>query len=41
MTNKLKTKKFINVQFVSGDKIGFKISKKRVEDMGFKINSSD
>ena len=30
-------KNYINVQFVSGDKIGFKISKKRVEDMGFKL----
>tara|TARA_Y100000389_G_C17210430_1_gene388221 strand:+ start:200 stop:703 length:504 start_codon:yes stop_codon:yes gene_type:complete len=30
-------KNYINVQFVSGDKEGFKISKKRVEDMGFKI----
>ena len=30
-------KKYVKVYFVSGDKIGFKISKKRVEDMGFKI----
>lgn len=30
-------KKYINILFISGDKIGFKISKKRVEDMGFKI----
>jgi|TARA_B100000767_G_scaffold255791_1_gene262292 3-deoxy-D-manno-octulosonate 8-phosphate phosphatase (KDO 8-P phosphatase) len=30
-------KKHVMVYFVSGDKIGFKISKKRVEDMGFKI----
>ena len=30
-------KKYIKVHFVSGDKLGFKISKKRVEDMGFKI----
>lgn len=30
-------KKYLKVFFVSGDKIGFKISKKRVEDMGFQI----
>ena len=30
-------KKFIKIFFVSGDKIGFGISKKRVEDMGFKL----
>ncbi len=30
-------KKYIKIFFISGDKIGFKISKKRVEDMGFKI----
>ena len=30
-------KKYIKIIFVSGDRIGFKISKKRVEDMGFKI----
>ena len=30
-------KKYINVFFVSGDKEGYEISKKRVEDMGFKI----
>ncbi len=30
-------RKYIKVYFVSGDKIGFNISKKRVEDMGFKI----
>ena len=30
-------KNYINILFVSGDKIGFKISKKRVEDMGFKL----
>ncbi len=30
-------KKYIKVCFVSGDKVGFKISKKRVEDMGFEI----
>ncbi len=30
-------KKYINIFFITGDKIGFKISKKRVEDMGFKI----
>ena len=30
-------KKYMNIFFISGDKIGFKISKKRVEDMGFKI----
>ncbi len=30
-------KKYIKIYFVSGDKTGFKISKKRVEDMGFKI----
>lgn len=28
---------YLKVFFVSGDKIGFKISKKRVEDMGFEI----
>ena len=30
-------KKYLNILFISGDRIGFKISKKRVEDMGFKI----
>ena len=30
-------KKYINILFISGDRIGFKISKKRVEDMGFNI----
>lgn len=30
-------KKFININFVSADKRGFEISKKRVKDMGFKI----
>ena len=30
-------RKFIQIQFISGDKEGFKISKKRVEDMGFKL----
>ncbi len=30
-------KDYLNIYFVSGDKIGFKISKKRVEDMGFQI----
>jgi 3-deoxy-D-manno-octulosonate 8-phosphate phosphatase (KDO 8-P phosphatase) len=30
-------KNYISVNFVSGDKEGFKISKKRVKDMGFKI----
>ncbi len=30
-------KKYLKIYFVSGDKIGFKISKKRVEDMGFKL----
>jgi len=30
-------RKYIKILFISGDKIGFKISKKRVEDMGFKI----
>ena len=30
-------KNYIKVYFVSGDKIGFSISKKRIEDMGFKI----
>lgn len=29
--------KYINILFISGDKAGFKISKKRVEDMGFRI----
>ena len=29
--------KYINILFISGDKAGFKISKKRVEDMGFSI----
>jgi 3-deoxy-D-manno-octulosonate 8-phosphate phosphatase (KDO 8-P phosphatase) len=31
-------KKYIQVYFVSGDKKGFQISKKRVNDMGFKIS---
>ena len=31
-------KQFIKIYFVSGDKIGFDISKKRVTDMGFKIS---
>tara|TARA_B100000795_G_C22636248_1_gene374637 strand:+ start:296 stop:805 length:510 start_codon:yes stop_codon:yes gene_type:complete len=31
-------KKFIKISFISGDKIGFNISKKRVTDMGFKIS---
>ena len=31
-------KKYIHVHFVSGDKKGFQISKKRVNDMGFKIS---
>ena len=30
-------KNYISVHFVSGDKEGFKISKRRVKDMGFKI----
>lgn len=30
-------KQYMNIIFVSGDKRGFEISKKRVEDMGFKI----
>lgn len=30
-------KNYLKIFFVSGDKIGFKISKKRVEDMGFQI----
>ncbi len=30
-------RKFVQIQFISGDKEGFKISKKRVEDMNFKI----
>ena len=30
-------RKYIKILFISGDKIGFKISRKRVEDMGFKI----
>ena len=30
-------KNYLKIYFVSGDKIGFKISKKRVEDMGFQI----
>jgi 3-deoxy-D-manno-octulosonate 8-phosphate phosphatase (KDO 8-P phosphatase) len=29
---------FIDIRFVSGDKRGFSISKKRVEDMGFQID---
>jgi 3-deoxy-D-manno-octulosonate 8-phosphate phosphatase (KDO 8-P phosphatase) len=31
-------KKYIKIYFVSGDKKGFNISKKRVNDMGFKIS---
>ena len=31
-------KQFIKIHFVSGDKKGFSISKKRVTDMGFKIS---
>ena len=31
-------KKYMQVYFVSGDKKGFQISKKRVNDMGFKIS---
>ena len=30
-------KEYIHIEFVSGDYNGFEISKKRVEDMGFKI----
>lgn len=30
--------RYINVNFISGDKRGFKISERRVKDMGFKIN---
>ena len=30
--------KYIEIRFVSGDKRGFPISQKRVEDMGFKID---
>ena len=29
--------KYIKILFISGDKIGFKISRKRVNDMGFNI----
>ena len=29
---------YIEIRFISGDKKGFKISKKRVEDMGFSID---
>ena len=31
-------KNFIKIIFISGDKKGFEISKKRVQDMGFEIN---
>ena len=31
-------KKFIKIRFISGDKLGFDISRKRVEDMGFSID---
>lgn len=30
--------RYMNINFISGDKRGFKISKRRVTDMGFKIN---
>lgn len=31
-------KKFINIRFVTGDKKGFEISKKRIDDMGFTLD---
>ena len=31
-------KDFVPISFVSGDKRGFNISKKRIEDMGFELN---
>ena len=31
-------KKYINIEFISADKRGFDISKKRIEDIGYKIN---
>ena len=30
--------KYLSINFISGDKRGFKISERRVNDMGFKIN---
>ena len=30
--------KYIKIEFVTGDKRGFKITKKRILDMGFKVN---
>lgn len=31
-------RKFIDIVFITGDKKGFSISKKRIDDMGFKLN---
>ncbi len=31
-------RKFIDIIFITGDKKGFSISKKRIDDMGFKLN---
>tara|TARA_B110000858_G_C17764433_1_gene456239 strand:+ start:495 stop:1016 length:522 start_codon:yes stop_codon:yes gene_type:complete len=31
-------KEYINIRFITGDKKGFSISKKRIDDMGFELN---